>query len=220
MFSNLDQVVLVSSDDQVIGSMDKFEAHRHPAQLHRAISVWMIDQAGRLLFQQRSSQKITGGQQWGNTVCGNVWPAESYQDCAFRRLKVELGIENVPLTEVEKFQYQAYANAEYSENEIDQLYISEVDSAQLEMTLNPEEVIDVLWIDKNAFFTEIEKFLKNFEDQHGRPLPTAAETITMTTEELRQLTPPAQIWVEGRELTIVPWTVLMVQLPSLRDLFL
>ena len=131
----LDQATLVDKNDQVIGQMDKVEAHLGQGQLHRAISVYLfrqVDDQVQLLIQQRSRQKIVGSLQWANTVCGNVWPIENYLECAKRRLK--------PVT---KFQYQVRCNPKFSENEIDQVFAGWYDDR---VTLNPDEVSDFMWL--------------------------------------------------------------------------
>lgn len=140
---SLDQVILVDEQDNPIGVMDKTEAHRGDAKLHRAISVYLFNKQGELLIQQRSQKKIVGAGQWANTCCGNVWPGESYEQCAYRRLKDELGITDVTLKPVLKFQYFARCNAEFSEHEIDQVYVGDFDD---ECILNPDEVQATAWV--------------------------------------------------------------------------
>lgn len=141
-----DQVVLVDEHDRILGAMDKIEAHRGAAQLHRAISVFLFRRrAGQveLLIQQRSQHKIVGAGQWANTVCGNVWPGESYEACARRRLEHELGITAVSLHPLTKFHYQVQCNDEFSEHEIDQVYAGWYDD---DVNLNPSEVMNYQWV--------------------------------------------------------------------------
>ena len=148
-----DLVTLVTPDDVVVGTMDKLDAHRGEGKLHRAISVFLFrkNEVGEveLLIQQRSKKKIVGAEQWANTVCGNVWPEESYQACAQRRLAVELDItqdrngESIKLQPVEKFQYQVRCNDEFSENELDQVFMGWFDGT---VVPNPEEVTAIEWV--------------------------------------------------------------------------
>lgn len=54
-------VTLVNQVGQSIGEADLYDAHRHPAQLHLASSVWLIREVGdkrQVLFQKRSANKI------------------------------------------------------------------------------------------------------------------------------------------------------------------
>jgi isopentenyl-diphosphate delta-isomerase len=162
---NLDQVTLVDANDNQIGSQDKIEAHRGDGQLHRAISVFLFDNKGKLLIQQRSNKKIVGALMWANTACGNVRPGESYLDCAKRRLKEELGIEEVGLSEVGKFQYQVSFDNGFSENEIDTIFVGRFLG---EARPNPEEVSAIDWInfedllrDKKNYAPWVEKIMEN-----------------------------------------------------------
>lgn len=148
-----DQVTLVNSADEVLGFMDKIEAHRGEAQLHRAISVYLFRKNSttgvvELLVQQRSSKKIVGAYQWANTVCGNVWPNESYIACAYRRLDFELGItateDTLSLQELVKFEYQVRCNEEFSEHELDQAFAGWYEGAT---AANPDEVQETEWVD-------------------------------------------------------------------------
>ncbi len=147
----LDQVILVDENDQPIGQMDKLDAHRGDGQLHRAISVYLFREAPdgtgpEVLLQQRASTKIVGAGQWGNTVCGNVRPGESYEDCAHRRLREELGLDHIRIEPIHKFRYQVRCNDEFSENEIDQVFWGYY---QGEATPNPNEVADYVWVKWN-----------------------------------------------------------------------
>ena len=147
-------VTLVTESDEIIGQMDKVAAHRGEGKLHRAISVYLFrvrDGALQVLLQQRSGQKIVGAHQWANTCCGNVLPGETYEECALRRLREELGIEGVLPEPVHKFRYQVQCNAEFSENEIDQVYAGWYEG---EVSPNPDEVEAVAWQDWEEFTSE------------------------------------------------------------------
>lgn len=150
----LDQVILVDEQDREIGVMDKIEAHRGEAKLHRAISTFLFNDKGELLIQRRSHKKIVGALQWANTCCGNVWPGESYEECAYRRLKVELGITQAHIEPVYKFHYFAKANEEFSEREMDTVFMGRYKG---EVTPNPDEVSDYKWISFSELLTEYEQ---------------------------------------------------------------
>jgi len=150
---NLDQVILVTADDQPIGTMDKVGAHRGQAQRHRAISVYLFNSQDELLIQQRSAQKIVGAGQWANTCCGNLRPGESYENCARRRLREELGITQVKLKPIYKFEYQVQCNAEFSEWEMDQVFVGRYDGKVQPVT---NEVGDIQWVKIDDLLTQID----------------------------------------------------------------
>lgn len=146
---NPDLVTLVTENDEVIGSMDKIEAHRGAGKLHRASSVFLFRKNNKneleLLIQKRSDKKIVGAGQWANTVCGNVLPEESYEDCARRRLNFELGIAEVEnLEDGSTFRYHAQCNEEFSENEIVHIFAGWFDG---EVKLNKDEVAEIKWVE-------------------------------------------------------------------------
>ncbi len=149
-----DQVILVDSNDCELGVMDKIEAHRGDARLHRAISVFLFNEKNELLVQRRSAYKIVGAGQWANTCCGNVRPGETYQACAHRRLEEELGIKGVKLKQISKFEYQTRCNEEFSEHEMDTLFVGTYSG---DVHPNPLEVTNVRWEPWKTFVSQVKK---------------------------------------------------------------
>jgi len=154
----LDQVILVDSFDQQTGVMDKIEAHRGDGQRHRASSVFLFNEDGELLIQKRSQEKIVGAGQWANTCCGNVRPHETYQECALRRLREELGINDVKLRSLHKFEYHTKCSEEFSEFEIDTVFFGEYIG---EVNANSDEVAEYKWVDTEKLLEEIANDKKN-----------------------------------------------------------
>ena len=187
----LDSVVLVDDNDHPIGVMDKYEAHRNGAQLHRAVSVYLFSQVNgewQLLIQKRSAQKIVGATMWANTICGNVRPGESYRECAYRRLREELGlkesvVDKCDLQAIYKFSYFVKCNEEFSEREIDQVFVGFVDQAnsehfQKQLIPNEREVAAVDWISypelvktaiENNWQPDSDQFLQNTNNEQVAP---------------------------------------------------
>jgi len=209
----LDSVILVDEFDHPIGTLDKYEAHRHGAKLHRAVSVYLFrinpvtDQV-ELLVQQRSAQKIVGAGLWANTVCGNVRPGESYRDCAERRLREELWIPDwkVPTFSIEsvyKFQYFVPCTPEFSEREMDCVFVGfwskkspEFEQKKVvqptEIVHNPSEVQATKWID----FHELVSAAKR-EDWNSQSMQSP-------------------VW---ENLALAPWFIWMLRDMQLQDIF-
>ena len=185
----LDLVTLVNESDEVIGSMDKIEAHRGDAKLHRCVSVYLFHKKTReLLIQQRSQIKIVGANQWANTICGNVRPTESYEECAYRRLREELGIQKVEIKPVYKFEYHLRCNEEFSEWEMDQVFFGWYDG---EVVPNPQEVQD-------------------FSSVHWDELLKKSREAELRTEDFN--TKIIEIPLHSRKslITLTPWFVWML----------
>ncbi len=138
--SSQDQVIIIDENNQVIGHMDKNQAHKNKGSLHRAISVFLFNDKGQLLIQKRSEQKIVAAGLWANTACGNVRPGETHLECAKRRLKDELMLKNIQLKKIGVVRYFYQFDNGYSENERDEIYVGKIIE---EPVLNDSEVSEV-----------------------------------------------------------------------------
>lgn len=132
------EVVLVNEQDEVLGTMEKMEAHRR-ALLHRAVSVFLVNGKGEWLLQRRNACKYHSGGLWTNACCTHPLPGESYEQAARRRLKEEIGIECGPLQYIFRFIYRAELDHELTEHELDYIFITTSDALP---NVNPEEVDD------------------------------------------------------------------------------
>ncbi|WP_018546823.1 isopentenyl-diphosphate Delta-isomerase [Streptomyces sp. LaPpAH-108] len=83
---------LVDEKGVTIGTAEKLAAHQPPGQLHRAFSVFLFDERGRLLLQQRALGKYHSPGVWSNTCCGHPYPGEAPFAAAARRTYEELGV--------------------------------------------------------------------------------------------------------------------------------
>lgn len=202
-----DEVSLCNLEGTIIGRADKFAAHKYPSQLHLAISVCLFNSKGQILLQRRSKKKIVGADWWANTVCGNVWPTETFYDCALRRLKVELGITSgFTLTPVYKFAYKVYGNETYGEHELDQVYVGLYEG---EVAPNPEEVSEYIWVDFSELFSKLNLV------EYCSP----EESVLLEEKNLREKTPTVVVKVGAQEFEIAPWSVFMLKNLQLFDAF-
>ena len=87
-----ERLILVDEKNRAIGVGEKTPVHR-AGLLHRAFSIFIVDDQGRILLQRRSRQKYHSGGLLANSCCGHPRPGETTQAAARRRLTEELGIE-------------------------------------------------------------------------------------------------------------------------------
>ena len=151
----MDKVILVDEQDDVIGSMEKMEAHRRGV-LHRAFSVVLFNSSGELLLQRRADNKYHSGGLWTNTCCSHPLPEESIHDAAQRRLKYEMGISLKPEFAF-KFIYKTPLNESLIEHELDYVFIGTFDGSPI---INKEEVSE--W--KFMSLTELKKDIKLYPE--------------------------------------------------------
>lgn len=121
-----ENLILVDSDDQAIGSASKSECHAGRGILHRAFSVFLFDSDDRLLLQRRSKDKPLWPLYWSNSCCSHPRQGETIQVAAARRLSEELSVV-CPLHFVYKFEYQASFHDLGSEHELCHVLVGRYD---------------------------------------------------------------------------------------------
>jgi isopentenyl-diphosphate delta-isomerase len=137
-------VVLVDEKDKIISNKERYEAHKNPVPLHRAISVVIYDKKGKkMLLQKRAADKLTWPLFWSNTCCTHPLPNETYLTCAKRRLKEEMGIVT-PLKELFYFIYDAMYDRQWGEHELDHVFIGKYSG---KVVVDPKEAADYKWMD-------------------------------------------------------------------------
>lgn len=146
-----EHVILVDSNDEAIGTMEKMEAHLSGI-LHRAFSVFIFNSKGELLMQQRASGKYHSGGKWTNTCCSHPRLNEKTEDAAKRRIKEEMGME-CDLKYIFHFMYQAPLEKGLSENEYDHVYFGVSDDIPAP---DPEEVASFKYISMEELKKSIE----------------------------------------------------------------
>lgn len=87
----MEEVILVDRDDRETGLMEKMQAHRE-AELHRAFSVFLLNDENEVLLQQRALAKYHCGGMWTNACCSHPRAGETLQAAVDRRLEEEMGI--------------------------------------------------------------------------------------------------------------------------------
>lgn len=157
-----EQVVVVSENDEILGLMEKMEAHENGI-LHRAFSVFLFNDKGEMLLQKRASGKYHSPNQWTNAVCSHPKIDETYLDGAQRRLKEELGI-TTDLTEKFSFIYKADVGQNLWEHELDHVFTGNYEG---NFALNEQEVSEVRYISMQQLDEEMnanpEKFTEWFK---------------------------------------------------------
>ena len=160
-------VLCLDSDDNVIDSSSKFTTHHGEGILHRAFSVLIFDSEGRLLVQQRSSDKITFPAVWANSCCShpldidgeNSDPIEGVTEAARRKLDQELGIprtitDDWKFHHIGRFEYKCRWDSDWVEHEIDHVLIVEADC---EVDFNRNEIQSVDWLDNDSLIRMMER---------------------------------------------------------------
>jgi len=179
-----ERVVLVDEFDQEMGTLGKLEAHVE-GKLHRAISVFLFNDAGEMLLQQRALSKYHSGGLWSNACCSHPRPGELPLDAAERRLFEEMGI-HCELEKVLEFTYRAVLDQGLTEHEFDHVFVGRFNA---EPRPRPEEVCAWKWIDAETLEKEAASNPENY---------TAWFKIVLK-QILSQFPRPAELCAQGGE---------------------
>lgn len=143
-------VVLVDENDNAIGIMEKLVAHEQ-GQLHRAFSVFVFNDKGELLLQQRASHKYHGAGLWTNTCCSHPQWGEDISSSAIERLNYEMGLK-CSLKLVYSFIYNEQVENNLTEHELDYVFIG---YSNQNPVLNKNEVQDYKWVNTEKILLDI-----------------------------------------------------------------
>ena len=136
-----ERVILVNEKDEQIGLMPKMEAHEK-AVLHRAFSVFVLNEKNEIMLQQRASHKYHSPLLWTNTCCSHQRDGETNLQAGNRRLQEEMGFET-ELKQLFHFIYKAPFDNGLTEHELDHVMIGYYNG---EPKINPEEVENWKWM--------------------------------------------------------------------------
>jgi isopentenyl-diphosphate delta-isomerase len=147
----MDYVVLVDSQDNELGKMEKLEAHEK-GLLHRAFSIFLFNSKGEMLIQQRALSKYHSPGLWTNACCSHPAPNESIIQAGNRRLKEELGL-STELVDAFNFEYRETFENNLTEHELDHVLVGYSEENPI---LNQEEAKDYRWITWANLLEEID----------------------------------------------------------------
>ena len=144
------QVQLVDNQDNPIGVMEKLLAHEK-GELHRALSVIILNSKKELLLQRRALGKYHSPGLWTNTCCSHPYPEEDALEAAKRRLQEEMGM-SADLKFLFKFLYKCDFDNGLIEHELDHVFIGTTDQTP---HLNTDEAMAFSWVSIEELETNI-----------------------------------------------------------------
>jgi len=146
-----ENVILVDEQDNQLCLMPKMQAHEK-AVLHRAFSVFIFNDKGELMLQQRAAHKYHSPLLWTNTCCSHQRDGESNIEAGKRRLIEEMGFKT-NLKEIFSFVYKAQFDNGLTEHELDHVMIGNFNGVP---KINPDEVASYKWMTLEAVKKDIE----------------------------------------------------------------
>ena len=144
-------LILVDNNDRAIGSLRKDDVHDGEGILHRAFSVFLFDDDGAVLLQQRAAGKRLWPGFWSNSCCSHPRLGETIEGAAARRVEQELGLA-ADLSFIYKFRYHARYGELGSERELCSVFVGRTSDSPL---VNPNEVQEWRFVAPAALSDEL-----------------------------------------------------------------
>jgi isopentenyl-diphosphate delta-isomerase len=156
--SESEELILVDREDNEIGFISKSDAHNGSGILHRAFSLFLFNDSGELLLQQRAPEKRLWGGYWSNSCCSHPRRGESLEVATSRRLLDELNFET-SLEHVYYFCYEANFGEAGSENELCHVYLGKTTS---NVRPNDSEIAAIRYVSAAALELEFDRCPEQF----------------------------------------------------------
>jgi isopentenyl-diphosphate Delta-isomerase len=177
-----ERLILVNEKNRAIGIGGKTPVHR-AGLLHRAFSIFIVDDEGRILLQRRAREKYHSGGLLANSCCGHPRPGETTLVAARRRLTEELGI-HAPLTFGFFSRYRADLDGGMQENEFVYVYFGPLVE---QPKPNPAEVSHVEFASADEITGRIARqpdafvyWLRHYFENHGSEIARFARHVSRT----------------------------------------
>ena len=129
---------VVNERDEVIGQEARSEVHRLGLK-HRAVHVLVFNSRGQVFLQKRSMQKDRQPGLWDSSASGHVDSGESYDACAVREAREEIGLE---LSAPPQRLFKLAASPETDQEHV-WVYRCQAEGP---ITLQPEEIEQGSWL--------------------------------------------------------------------------
>ncbi len=149
------QIILVDKNDKIIGYGEKLRVHQQ-GKLHRAFSIYVFSQKGKLLIQKRALNKYHSPGIWANTCCSHPAKDEKLEDAAHRRLKEEMGFDT-ELKEAFSLIYRVDFQNGLTENEFLHVFYGKYNG---KIKPNKDEVAEWKWANPEELLND---FMRNPE---------------------------------------------------------
>jgi isopentenyl-diphosphate delta-isomerase len=142
---NDENLICVDEYDNILDYKSKSEIHKTSGILHRAFSIFIYSDTGKVLLQKRSQNKQLWPNYWSNSCCSHPRKGEKYLVAAHRRMIDELGVD-AELTYQYKFIYSADYKNIGTEKELCSVYTGTITNPSL-IQFNKNEIKECRWFD-------------------------------------------------------------------------
>jgi len=157
--------------------MEKMEVHQK-GLLHRAFSIFIFNDKGEMLLQQRADNKYHSAGLWTNACCSHPQASDDdVETAALRRLEEEMGF-TTPLSKAFTFIYKTEFDNGLTEHEFDHVFIGEYDG---DIQPDPREAKDFCFMTMDAIRDAIASHPQKYTSWFKIAFPKLEEYLASTT---------------------------------------
>lgn len=125
----------------------------------QTVCVWVENNDGQVLLQQRAFDRKINPGMWTNAVIGTVTGDDTEDDTALRESQEEIGLTGFELQKTKRLRYKATFGWRWAQG-----YKIVCEWPLEKFTIQKEEVVQLAWVDKKQLLQEITGRVK-----HSKP---------------------------------------------------
>lgn len=150
------QIPIVDENDNIIGYKERED--RNPKDIFRITAIWITDENGNMLLQQRKLNKKINPGKWGPAASGTIEKGETYDSNAYKEMEEEIGVSGVELSKLEKVFREPNSGRKFV-----QLYSCKIPS-NYHLMAQEEEVEQLKWFSKEELLDMYSRKPEEFVD--------------------------------------------------------
>lgn len=159
----MEKIDIIDKEGRLTGEVrDRKDVHKF-GLLHHASGVIILSKSSgggyRLLSQQRSYQKEKNAGLWDMSASGHIGAGETPLGSLIREVNEEIGlsVDEKDFMLLGKFWRNEVYREDFIENELDYIYVANLNVDISSIVLQKEEVENISWIDLETFKTMISR---------------------------------------------------------------
>lgn len=153
-------ITFVDESDVVIGSGTKQDVWTKGIR-HRIVRIFVLNSKNEVLLAQRGHTLESLPGRWNESAAGHVDEGEDYQVAAVRETDEELGITNVPVSEVGRFKSEEVDEPDKQKRRWTAVYVVRYDG---EVNPSEREVAALKWMSAKEAYEWMEKSPDEFTE--------------------------------------------------------
>ncbi len=153
------KIPIVNEQDEIIEYKEKKDLL--PNDINRDTGLWVLNEFGEILLAQRSLNKKMHPGLWTVAVSGTVEEGETYDSNILKEAHEEIGLVNIK----PKFLYKTFRDI-FGSRRMRVVYEVQI-SKDTPLKLEPMEVMNAKWFNRNEIETLIKENPNMFPDSFG-----------------------------------------------------